>query len=227
MALKQALEPLRNLVWRRANRLTSLIPPPPYGGACVRPSRLSAGDAVRVSQRALSMCTPPRIDACGDATERGEGLEGVQKKVFIVCANPIGSASFSHAIADSAAKGLAMAGHEVALRTFGWRDDSCAHRDGIAIHGLPASLLGPSSLCFSHPLRCAYGVLQVRRINLYEMPAEVSQGNKRGFEPLLSAQEREGYFLEHNQPQVCVSHCLHRLALNAGHTFTSNTTTSA
>jgi hypothetical protein len=59
---------------------------------------------------------PWRIYAGGDATVRGAGLPGVQKKVFIVCANPIGAASFSHAIADSAAKGLATAGHEVALR---------------------------------------------------------------------------------------------------------------
>jgi hypothetical protein len=64
-------------------------------------------------------------------------------------------------------------------------------------------------------------VLQVRRINLYEMPAEVSQGDTRGFEPLLSAKEREGYFLEHNQPQVYVTYCLHRLAMNAGQTCTS------
>ncbi len=61
---------------------------------------------------------------------RGAGIPSVQKKVFIVCANPIGSASFSHAIADSAAKGLALAGHEVALRRC-WRN-------GIEIDGLPA-----------------------------------------------------------------------------------------
>ena len=40
---------------------------------------------------------------------------------------------------------------------------------------------------------------EVRRINLYEMPAEASQGV---FAPLLSAEEREGYFLENNQPQL-------------------------
>ena len=56
--------------------------------------------------------------------------------------------SFSNAIADSAVKGLATAGHEV------------------------------------------------RRINLYKMP------DGGCFSPLLSAEEREGYFLENDQPQL-------------------------
>jgi hypothetical protein len=51
----------------------------------------------------------------------------------------------------------------------------------------------------------------VRRINLYDMPAEVSGSSGiRGFAPLLSAEEREGYFLENNQPQVRVAHLLYR-----------------
>ncbi|EKX36421.1 hypothetical protein GUITHDRAFT_89996 [Guillardia theta CCMP2712] len=65
----KALEPLKVQLWRGANRLTSLVPPPPFGG---RP--------------------------------------GIQKKVFIVCSNPVGS-SFSNAIADSAEKGLLASGH--------------------------------------------------------------------------------------------------------------------
>jgi len=34
--LRKALEPIRDLVWRRANRITSMIPPPPYGGSPAR-----------------------------------------------------------------------------------------------------------------------------------------------------------------------------------------------
>ena len=118
-SVREAARPLANVLWRRLNRLTSLIPPPPFGG---RP--------------------------------------GVRKKVFLVCANPIGG-SFSNAIADSAVRGLQASGHEI------------------------------------------------RRISLYDMPAEASIGleARRGeysrlFAPLLSMDEREGYFEENNQPQL-------------------------
>jgi hypothetical protein len=52
-SLTQALQPLKNLVWRRANRFTSFIPPPPYGGmkceaqeSCEYDARQSAGSRV-------------------------------------------------------------------------------------------------------------------------------------------------------------------------------------
>ena len=37
--LRPHMERLKNLAWRRANCPTSLIPPPPYGGAATPPHR--------------------------------------------------------------------------------------------------------------------------------------------------------------------------------------------
>jgi len=105
--------------------------------------------------------------------------------------------SFSNAIADSAAKGL----QRCAPR--------CTSFPGASATGYePDQGCGAEAViteCLQNFDERAWKFFrgsaghEVRRINLYDMPSEVSKGT---FAPLLSAQEREGYFMENNQPQL-------------------------
>ena len=56
--LRPHMDRLKNLAWRRANRLTSLIPPPPYGGAAPAsslPAETSVQKRGRPGQRPWGM----------------------------------------------------------------------------------------------------------------------------------------------------------------------------
>lgn len=98
-------------------------------------------------------------------------------RVFVVCCNPVGE-SFSNAVADSACAGLQAGGKEVHLTSAPHRTVELAT---VCVHIClgPGDGFVPGLSPPLHPLPYA----QVRRVNLYKMPAEVGGGE---FSPMLS-----------------------------------------